>query len=334
MKKLPVIVIIFIVLVSCSTTPGIPNVDFRAEMRKFVIRIADYSRNTSNNGAKADFIVIPQNGQEIITYNGEADGNLAADYIQAIDGVGREDLYYGYTSDNVLTPEAERDYFTAYLDRLEAAGIQVLATDYCSTHTYMDNSYTWSAAKNYISFAAPERALNVIPDYPANPYPHSDPTEANYPVNSLADAKNFLYLINPDDNYSSKTDFLTSIANTDYDVVIMDAFFGTEEYTSAKISGLKQKKNGGSRLIIAYMSIGEAEDYRYYWKSNWSSSPPEWLGKENPDWPGNYKVWYWEKEWQDIILGGEGSYLQKILDAGFDGVYLDIIDAFEYFENY
>ncbi|HDY87770.1 MAG TPA: alpha-1,4 polygalactosaminidase, partial [bacterium] len=23
----------------------------------------------------------------------------------------------------------------------------------------------------------------------------------------------------------------------------------------------------------------------------------------------------------------------KIIDAGFDGVYLDIIDAFEYFEN-
>lgn len=35
----------------------------------------------------------------------------------------------------------------------------------------------------------------------------------------------------------------------------------------------------------------------------------------------------------EIIYGNNNSYVKKILDAGFDGVYLDIIDAFEYFEN-
>lgn len=82
------------------------------------------------------------------------------------------------------------------------------------------------------------------------------------------------------------------------------------------------------------MSIGEAEDYRFYWKNEWKTNPPVWLGEENPDWEGNYKVWYWEKEWQNIIISDPDSYLQRILNAGFDGVYLDIIDAFEYFENY
>ena len=53
---------------------------------------------------------------------------------------------------------------------------------------------------------------------------------------------------------------------------------------------------------------------------------------ENPNWPGNYKVRYWEQSWKDIIYGNDNSYLKKILDAGFDGVYLDIIDAFEYYE--
>ena len=53
----------------------------------------------------------------------------------------------------------------------------------------------------------------------------------------------------------------------------------------------------------------------------------------SPDWEGNYKVRYWEEDWQAIIYGDADSYLQKILDAGFDGVYLDIIDAFEYFER-
>jgi len=85
--------------------------------------------------------------------------------------------------------------------------------------------------------------------------------------------------------------------------------------------------------VLSYMSIGEAEDYRYYWQPTWNTSKPEWLESENPDWPGNFKVKYWYKSWQEIIYGNNGSYLKKIIDAGYDGVYLDIIDAFEYFEN-
>jgi len=81
------------------------------------------------------------------------------------------------------------------------------------------------------------------------------------------------------------------------------------------------------------MSIGEAEDYRYYWQSNWTVGNPSWLESENPDWKGNYKVKYWHQEWKDIIYGTADSYLEKIINANFDGVYLDIIDAFEYYEE-
>ena len=65
----------------------------------------------------------------------------------------------------------------------------------------------------------------------------------------------------------------------------------------------------------------------------WESNPPSWLAEENPDWRGNYKVRYWDENWQSIIYGDDNSYLKRITDAGFDGVCLDIIDAFEYFEN-
>ena len=113
----------------------------------------------------------------------------------------------------------------------------------------------------------------------------------------------------------------------------MDLYIEDQAFSSSEINLLKEKKNGGNRLVICYMSIGEAEDYRYYWQNSWASDPPEWLKGENPDWPGNYKVKYWDPEWQDFIFGNEQSYLKMILDAGFDGVYLDLIDAFEYFED-
>nr|WP_314467395.1 hypothetical protein [uncultured Campylobacter sp.] len=42
---------------------------------------------------------------------------------------------------------------------------------------------------------------------------------------------------------------------------------------------------------------------------------------------------YWNVDWQKIITENDESYQKKILDAGFDGVYLDIIDAFEHFKK-
>ena len=50
------------------------------------------------------------------------------------------------------------------------------------------------------------------------------------------------------------------------------------------------KEGGGSLLVIAYMSIGEAENYRYYWQEEWEGNPPSWLAEKNPDFPDNYKV--------------------------------------------
>ncbi len=149
----------------------------------------------------------------------------------------------------------------------------------------------------------------------------------------LSDAQNFLYLLN-NERFDSKLAFIDAVANTNYDVFITDLFFtdGTP-FTAAEVERLKQKANGGKRLVICYMSIGEAEDYRHYWQSDWKRHKPAWLARENPEWRGNYKVRYWDPAWQEIICGSGDSYLNRILAAGFDGVYLDIIDAFEYFEK-
>jgi cysteinyl-tRNA synthetase len=192
----------------------------------------------------------------------------------------------------------------------------------------MNDSYNQNSAVNYVSFAADHRELDNIPDYPNPIY-----SENNVSVTSLSGVKNFLYLINVV-NYNSKSDFINTITSTNYDLLIMDLFFddGTE-FTATEINQLKNKANGGKRIIISYMSIGEAEKYRYYWQSSWNSNKPSWMDAENPDWAGNFKVKYWEVEWQNIIFENDSSYLKKILNAGFDGVYLDIIDAFEYYEQ-
>jgi cysteinyl-tRNA synthetase len=304
---------------SCATDE--PDNLYRDHMRSFVVSIADYA-----DARHPGFIVIPQNGIELVSIDGEADGEAPVDYLAAIDGVGQEDLFYGYRSDDKATPASETEYLLDFLEHCENSGVEVLVTDYCNTVAYVDDSYASGNERGFITFAAPDRELAVIPSYPEEVYNTND-----LDITDLSQARNFLYLINPE-NFNSNDDFIEALSATAYDLFIIDLFTSDTELSEQQINDLKTKPQGGSRLVIAYMSIGEAEDYRYYWKSEWESSPPDWLLKENPDWEGNYKVAYWKEEWQSIMLGSEDAYLDRILSAGFDGVYLDIIEAFEYFE--
>jgi cysteinyl-tRNA synthetase len=303
-------------------TSELEDIDFRQEMRNFVIGLSDEAHTLNPN-----FIVIPQNGQELVTDSGYSDGIPQNDYIQSIDATGREDLYYGYTGDNILTPQEENTYMLSLCQLCEQHQVEVLTIDYCSSHDKMDHSYMQNQNHGFISFAANDRNLRNIPDYPTQPFQvHSND------ITHISQAKNFLYLINSE-NYNTKQDFIDAVKQTNYDVIIMDLYHFEESFTILEINQLKTKQNGGQRLVICYMSIGEAEDYRYYWQNSWNTNKPEWLEPENPNWPGNYKVRYWMQDWKNIIYGNENAYLKKVLNAGFDGVYLDIIDAFDYFEQ-
>jgi len=317
MKQLIILVSGLLALTSCG---GETDPYYRDSMRDFVSSISTYAKDK-----QPGFIVIPQNGVSLVTVDGEPGGDPQYDYLAAIDGHGQEDLFFGYTADNRRTPEGETEYLLQFLEKCELNGVEVLVTDYCDAESKMDESYALNKDEEFVSFAAPDRELSVIPEYP--PLQGENPGE----VTSLAGVHNFLYLINPG-GYSSAEEFTTAIAATNYDLVIADLFFEEVQLGPEDIERMKSKANGGKRLVIAYMSIGEAEDYRYYWVTGWEPGNPSWLDDENPRWKGNYKVKYWEQEWQQIIFGKAGSYLDRIIEAGFDGVYLDIIEAFEYYE--
>ena len=92
---------------------------------------------------------------------------------------------------------------------------------------------------------------------------------------------------------------LAAIGETAYDLVVTDySADGSAdgEFGAAQIAALKGSP-GGPKIVLAYMSIGEAESYRFYWQDGWRPGNPPWLGVENPDWPGNYKVHYWDPAW-------------------------------------
>lgn len=120
--------------------------------------------------------------------------------------------------------------------------------------------------------------------------------------------------------------------------------------TRAMVAGIKESKghNNHRKLAIAYIDIGEAEDWRWYWtwSKDWQPGDPfpfdwpDFIVAADPDgWAGNYPVAYWNARWKDIVIYGKNtpsharrdyvSVLDEVVKDGFDGVYLDWVEAYD-----
>jgi cysteinyl-tRNA synthetase, unknown class len=284
------------------------------KMQEFIINISNYSRQIDS-----DFIIIPQNGVELaFNYLDPGDGVKPA-YMNAIDGFGIEELFY----DEVAATDQERLGMLRTVQPLKP----VLVADYLFDEVDIPLAIQKNKDEGFLSF--PRRKENH--DYIEIPNFITD--ENANDVITLAEAKNYLYLISTD-NFSSKESMIAALEATNYDVVLIDLFFEDEAFSASDIKRLKVKSNGGKRLLISYINIGAAENYRYYWDNDWKLHHPNWLKKRYDGYDDEIWVKFWKDEWKDIIYGNDNSYMKRIINAGFDGVYLDNVEAyyFLYFE--
>ena len=136
-----------------------------------------------------------------------------------------------------------------------------------------------------------------------------------------------------------------ALAKVPHDLIVIDFSkdgSGDGAFSEKQIANLKKRKKANS-VIVSYISIGEVSDYRDHWQDGWTKwtdedqkcageltdKAPAWLGAWNESWPNSRKVRYWDPGWQNIIFNDEGTgWLDQIVAAGFDGVFLDRVDAF------
>ena len=144
----------------------------------------------------------------------------------------------------------------------------------------------------------------------------------------------FAYILQADSFAKTKPAVVAKLKESRRDWIVLDATFaGDTPWEQTDLDTIRSGKAG--RKVVAYLSIGEAEDYRSYWQSDWVSNgkrtttAPVWLGIENPDWKGNYQVKYWNADWQKLMLAA----IDETMARGFDGVYLDIVDGFQTYEQ-
>lgn len=146
------------------------------------------------------------------------------------------------------------------------------------------------------------------------------------PPSRLSQVRSWLYLI--DVNLQPST--IQAIERSAHDLVVIDFIPSEANNTDFPIAEVVAKLQDAAhpKLVLAYIDIGQAEDFRTYWRRGWEPGNPGWIAGVDPDgWAGNYPVAFWRDEWQAIWLNADG-YLQAIVDAGFDGVYLDWVEAY------
>ncbi|MEQ1653793.1 MAG: endo alpha-1,4 polygalactosaminidase [Hyphomicrobium sp.] len=137
----------------------------------------------------------------------------------------------------------------------------------------------------------------------------------------------------------------SELAAQPHDLIVIDSQKdGTikNAFTRAEVEHLRQRA-GSQSVVVSYISVGEASDYRDHWQDNWTTytdadqraageptaDAPAWLGAWNENWPNSRKVRYWDPGWQAIIFNDKKTgWLDAIIAAGFDGAYLDIIDGY------
>lgn len=114
---------------------------------------------------------------------------------------------------------------------------------------------------------------------------------------------------------------LAPIRNSRFDLVVLDV--GNNDiprFSSSQIESLKE----GGRTMLAYVSLGHAENYRAYWQAGWNSLRPEWMGDQNKFWKGNFLVTdLMHPEWLRIAE----SMVDSAVDQGFDGIMINGLAA-------
>ena len=147
----------------------------------------------------------------------------------------------------------------------------------------------------------------------------------------------FAYVLQAEGIGRTREKAVRYLADCGRDWVIIDPAYDDGKdgkWTAEEIQTVRAGKTG--RRVFAYLSIGEAENYRSYWRREWDANrdgrpdakAPSWLCTANPEWKGNYRVRYWQEAWQSLMLQGVDDAVKQ----GFDGIYLDVVDAFEFFE--
>ena len=312
---------------SVTPLPILSVVDHREAMRQFIQSISTYARRQNRN-----FMVVTKDGLDLLVKKDLADEKIslpARTYMRSIDAVMIDGLFYGRQAFGLPTDKKVLETRLPLVNQAIKNGIKTFAIEYVKSPQEAQEAIKLNTARGLIPFPSmtPRNVLNEIPSYPRRPL-----NENPKSILSMKDVKNFLYL-RETAKFGRQDEFTLNIHGTNFDLVVVDIFHGRTPLSRQAVETLKYKKVGAKRLVFAHIDIGTASSHRYYWKARWREGSPFWIKAPVPGEPDRYFVQFSQPEWRRIISGNPKSYVFGAIKQGFDGIILEGINAYRFFEG-
>lgn len=209
------------------------------------------------------------------------------------------------------------------VDALRAQGRTILSIENCKTQKDVDAAYKGAARDRVLTYAAvnDEDLTRLQKGHPRN--------ENAQPVTAITGARNWMPLLRAD-RFGNKAEWLMAMEGTNHDAMLIDVSHrGSDPLTKDEVKRLRFKELGAPRLMLAVLPLGKAYDWRWYWKKGWEAGNPAFLFAPDSDEPGSFITEMSDPQWKELL----GKYIAGIMDLGFDGVVLDDLDTYLWFEE-
>jgi len=164
--------------------------------------------------------------------------------------------------------------------------------------------------------------------------PRADSQPATGPM-ALGSVKTFMYQLQNIEDPAA----LDALAKSNYDLLVVEPTALVTGNAGFDMKAMLAKLRAGKpdRIILAYLDACQAESFRTYWQKSWKAPTktakgvPDFILTPDPDgWSDDYTVAYWDPRWQAIFATDKDAQVHQVMNAGFDGVYLDWIDAWDF----
>lgn len=209
------------------------------------------------------------------------------------------------------------------VDALRQQGRTILSIENCKTQKDVDAAYKGAARDRVLAYAAvnDEELTRLQKGHPRN--------ENAQPVTAITGARNWMPLLRAD-RFGNKAEWLMAMEGTNHDAMLIDVSHrGADPLTKDEVKRLRFKELGAPRLMLAVLPLGKAYDWRWYWKKGWEAGNPAFLFAPDSDEPGSFITNLADPQWKELL----GKYIAGIMDLGFDGVVLDDLDTYLWFEE-
>ena len=307
-------ILLLLTLLSCIREPkpdrakSLPVAETASRMQELVVSLSKYAKKRSHG-----FLIVPQNASKLLYIGGDPYASRHPEYANSIDALGIEGLFYS----GAYEPDSLR---IAILDTFSKQK-KVFVADYVKDNSDVPKNRAMIKKHGFIPFVRSRENF----DYVKIPK-HSG---TGLPPGGIGGVSDYLYLINGS-QYPDKEHFIQAVSQSRYQMAIIDLFFHEEAFTRSEVERMKRMPSGGNRIVLGYVNIGAAENWRYYWNPSWKIGFPEFLARPYHGYKDEAWVHFWDPEWKKILFGNPGGYLDRLIDSGFDGAYLDNVEAYLY----